>query len=392
VSCRKKGTEYFNLFLVTLSPPRVVPLPTDTFAYNGDLINPRWHPNGKALFFQHREGAQSNLIVLRNAPEVGRLAPTFTAFPTPGTSILMGSPADQPLVKWSDFSHPPRVESWDIDQGVTELKERSLLPPWITPSKVTHVPLKTSDDHTVMTYHWHAKSTACSPSPSDPASKSSSVKRGVLVINAGLRNQVLDVWNVAHGILSNFGVEVVSLNYRGATGRGASFENTPDAHIGRLEDILAAWRYMTTTLSIPAENISIVGIGYGGQLAVDLVSHEYASIKIAPRQIVLISPSIVIPEPSINKKLVAFKGSLSVFRGGWDRTDEKAIRKYIDARFPGIAASKPIGKQAANERFKWTIFFREGAGLQTTMSLAETVNSVLVGAGVSQVFSPYRPC
>lgn len=392
ISCKKNDAEFYNLFLVTLSKSRVTPLPTDVFSHNGDLIHPRWHPNGQELFFQHREGTQSNLVLLRNALEISHSTPEFIPFPTEGTSTLLEAQVDKAIVRWSDLSHPPQVVSWDVNQGVTKLVERSSLPSWITPSHLTKIPLPTSDGHTVMTYHWHAKPTTCFPAASTLSSQDKPAKRGVLIVTSGSGPQVPDTWSVAQEILSNFGVEVVSLHYRGAKERGAAFENTTEAHTARLQDILTVWRYMTNTLKMPPENISVVGLGYGAQLTIDLVSRELAGIRANPRGIVLVSPSIAIQDPKIPAKFVAYKGTVSVFRGGWDLTNEQTIRKYIGSRLLSVGTGNSQGASPSAAPFKWTILFKEGAGLHTTTSLVEILKSVLLASGVSPMFSPYRTC
>ena len=383
-SCRERGAEFAEIFLVQVTPHKIFKVSAKDLNALGDFLNPTWDFLGRHLYFIHREGGENNLVAFKKAGEgisrSTRREDQIAAFPYRGTSSLFRRSSQSPLVIWSDQSHPPRIIEWSPTERLAVTHERLIAPSTLAPIPVKTLVLTTADSQQIVAYHWpnHARLMVTPQTrPIAPPSR-----RGVIVIHSGAHTQISNVWNVAHQTISRFGADVLALNYRGSTGRGASFERSATTHARRLHDIFAAWDYMQGVLNIPQQNISIVGIGYGAQLAIDSVTQEIDSKRVTPRGVVLISPNFSDQHALISGKQTPYLGSVTVVRGGWDSSSEQPIRSYLDKKVIRPAAPHLLARSLSPNQLTWRTLYLEGAGFQTLLGLETSVYEALVASGV----------
>src|SRR5690606_28643706 len=67
-------------------------------------------------------------------------------------------------------------------------------------------------------------------------------------------------------------IHVMTLNYRGSTGYGRSFEEERSGHEGRKQDVIAALDYLEQNLGVGPADQHAFGYSYGTRLLVEMIA------------------------------------------------------------------------------------------------------------------------
>jgi dipeptidyl aminopeptidase/acylaminoacyl peptidase len=105
----------------------------------------------------------------------------------------------------------------------------------------------------VPTYVWRARASGSHP-------------RALILVHGGPALQILRTWDAGIQLLSESGVSVVAVNYRGSTGYGSSFEARGADIAGQVDDVLAAAAFVRSELKVDAQHTVIWGHSHGAQL------------------------------------------------------------------------------------------------------------------------------
>jgi dipeptidyl aminopeptidase/acylaminoacyl peptidase len=292
LTIRRAADEHFGLAEVCASTGAVL---RDLRA-PGDVSGPLYLPGDDGIAFHVNQDGEVGVYVCdRRCNEHRRVGPDD------GTSIITGfSPrGDTAWILHTGRISPPALVAVNLVSATMATIHEARVNAADDAVTGERIDVVSANRLRVPAYLWRA-----APVPGrEPAA--------IIRVRGGPAGQAMRGWDPAIQLLVQRGVHVISVNYRGSSGYGASYEQSPvRGHTERVADVLAARDFAERELGVAPERIVLLGHSYGALLVAEAVKRE-------PRvtSVVLLSyvgPAGVSSDASNPRRIIAFHGEADV--------------------------------------------------------------------------------
>ncbi len=331
VTARPVNAETFQLWRIDLAS-RAAELVT---APDGDVSGPLHVPGSNAVIYHLARDNGMAMIQLANT--------TSTKLGIAnGISTVTGFSSDG---KTAHFLHrgpttASTLYALELATGhSTKLRDPSL-PAGVAGERIV---LRSKDGLDIPCFLWRA--------PTPPA------HGRTLVVNVhGHGGQTVLAWDATSQLLVRHGLDVLSVDYRGSVGYGASFERRTERS-GAVTDVLLAVHHATEVLGIPPSRILLMGGSLGGAIVVAAATEEPDAVG----AVVVTSLGGGLAKP--RKPARPFAGALLGFHGEHDALPAATAQSWLAASL-GITPA-------------FTTFEREGHFFHRNESWARVYAAIL---------------
>lgn len=341
-SVRLRGSEFLQLYEVHLMPFRVVL----RASHQGDVSSPLWLPIGGSFVYHLNQHA--NIVPCLGTPDglPGRTL-GFTNGIYHIERIIGGNRA---LMMSKSALEPNHIDEIDLaDHSAIRLfpQPSGTNGPIVQPERVH---LKSGDGRSIPMLVWR------SPVASET---NSSV---LIEVHGGPHLQSSPEWDAARQFLLNKGVHIVSVDYRGSAGYGATYETDADEP-WQVNDISSACDYAVSELHSQSKQIALLGSSYGSRLA----------LKAGVTKAGLLAGIVLTATPPLpNDEIGAPLSPLRVF----------AFHGENDTVCPPPQARRTLEKLLGSDCFSplkghWEVFENEGHHFHRVISRAKVYTAVL---------------
>lgn len=342
---RAPGWEYFRLMRTDLNGKSVEQITQ----VEGDVSFPIWEPTGNSFIFHVSrkgettvwwESADGSASAALGAADGVNLCQGFVDH-EPSVRILQKSNTRTPcLIK---ASYP--TNKIELLYAKPSFDGESICSPEFTE-------IEAPDGMRIPALLWRAGSTG------------RHVPRPLLIdIHGGPGVQISSEWDAARARVLNDGFNVLSINYRGSTGYGATFERLWE-EAPQVLDIVAACDFAISELHTPSNGIVLMGSSYGSKLALG----AYALRPEAIGALVLVSLSEV---PFVSSRPIRFPPFGVVgFHGENDHVISSAVARSHLKAWLDLS-------HYASGGFQWRTFPTEGHHFHKTDSWTQVYVEVL---------------
>ncbi len=342
-TARGRGEQFFRAFEIDLDQSHVFALASNS----GDISSPLWLPNGRSFIYHVNQNGDllPYLGFLDGSPsrpvDLGSGVNQVQLIKADGKAVVVlgKSPVKAPALYEIDLNGGKS----DLLYGPTPAFDGHIVPPIV-------VQLRSNDGHTIPCRLWRANA-------------ATSTNNFVLIeVHGGPRIHSTPEWDAAKQFLLRQGIHVMSLDYRGSSGYGASFEEMNE-ETGQIEDVVAACSFATGQLKAPRRGVVLLGSSHGATLV--LGASFQANDFLAA--IVLIG---VVATPSEAREAKSREFRVFGFHGENDSVLAPSLaRLSIEHCLGARSLNPPLGH--------WEVLPSEGHHFHRTLSWAKVYTAIL---------------
>jgi dipeptidyl aminopeptidase/acylaminoacyl peptidase len=333
-TARAPGRPYFDLYRVSVAGGRAARILERT----GDLSGPLFAQGDRVAVHENVDGDVTALLCDGAAcRELG---------PPGGLAAITGfsKGLDSAFVLNTGRVTAPALYSVPLDGTPATLLQSATTATAATEGRRVGLP---TDGTEVPAYFWEAAPTGLPPA-------------AIVRVHGGPDAQSFRAWDAGVQLLVARGYHVLSVNYRGSTGYGARFEQL-GGHAQRVDDVVAAARWLTRTLGVPPERIILVGHSYGAQLVADAACSAPDAIGAVALLSLTGSPPARCSASTRSLRWVAFHGAQDSV------VQTPGIRAHLDSIFGSGAADRLMTFDSEGHVYhrldSWGRVYAEIAGL-----------------------------
>lgn len=342
LTLRLSGQEYYQLFEFDLETSHL----TARALHDGDVSSPTWLIGGKSfsyqvnqagntiLYWRHQDGSNTQLVAHNDGVD------QIQSVTQDGYIVhLIRKPATE----------PPSLHEVNLRNGKSQRIFSS--PSYSSAESISPsaIHIKSKDGRSIPGLLWR------------PASTTNNPNFILIDIHGGPHIHSNIEWDAAKQFLLRKGIQVLSIDYRGSSGHGFTFEQETNFR-RQTDDVVAACNYAFQVLKIPKGNIALMGSSYGSVLAMSAI----------PDALELLAGVVLISVPSAPLQRVPsdVKIPIYAFHGQSD-----SVLSPFHAR---IAIEGYLGtKSLLSPMGYWEVIPAEGHHFHKTLSWAKVYTAII---------------
>ncbi len=255
VTLRRASEEYFGLAEVSVTSGTTL----RELHAGGDISGPLYLPSGGLAFHVNHDGEVGVFVCDGRCDSFHRIGPRE------GTSVITGFSRDK-TAAWilsTGLRSPPALLGVELGSAASSVVRAARAGAGDGATAGERIDLASSDHLRVPAYLWRAQNL------------DGRAPAALIRVRGGPAGQAMRTWDPAIQFFTQHGVHVISVNYRGSSGYGASYERAPvhrDAE--RVFDVIAAREFAETELGVEPERIVMFGHSYGALLVAEAARRD----------------------------------------------------------------------------------------------------------------------